>query len=49
MMPRRSAILMAAVRSWTFRFIIIPAGTPHWFSNIEGSITDGETRIPTKT
>lgn len=29
-------------------FIIIPAGTPHWFSNIEKSITYVETRIPTK-
>ena len=29
-------------------FVIIPAGTPHWFSEIEGSITYVETRIPTK-
>jgi mannose-6-phosphate isomerase-like protein (cupin superfamily) len=29
-------------------FVVIPAGTPHWFSNIEGSVTYVETRIPTK-
>ena len=29
-------------------FIVIPAGTPHWFSRIEGSITYVETRFPTK-
>jgi hypothetical protein len=29
-------------------FVVIPAGTPHWFSSIEGSITYVETRIPTK-
>jgi mannose-6-phosphate isomerase-like protein (cupin superfamily) len=29
-------------------FVIIPAGTPHWFSNIEKSITYIETRVPTK-
>ncbi|HEY6360045.1 MAG TPA: hypothetical protein VIX63_03035 [Vicinamibacterales bacterium] len=29
-------------------FIIIPAGTHHWFSSIEGSITYLETRLPTK-
>ena len=29
-------------------FIIIPAGTPHWFSSIEGSITYLETRFPTR-
>jgi mannose-6-phosphate isomerase-like protein (cupin superfamily) len=28
-------------------FIVIPAGTPHWFSAIEGSITYLETRFPT--
>lgn len=28
-------------------FIIIPAGTPHWFSSIEGSITYLEARFPT--
>lgn len=28
-------------------FIIIPAGTPHWFSSIDGSITYLETRFPT--
>jgi mannose-6-phosphate isomerase-like protein (cupin superfamily) len=29
-------------------FIIIPAGTPHWFSSIEGSITYLETRFPSR-
>ena len=29
-------------------FIVIPAGTPHWFSSIEGSITYLETRFPTR-
>ena len=29
-------------------FIVIPAGTPHWFSSIEGSITYLETRLPSK-
>jgi mannose-6-phosphate isomerase-like protein (cupin superfamily) len=29
-------------------FVIIPAGTPHWFSNIDGSVTYLETRFPTK-
>jgi mannose-6-phosphate isomerase-like protein (cupin superfamily) len=28
-------------------FIVIPAGTPHWFSSIEGSITYLEARFPT--
>jgi mannose-6-phosphate isomerase-like protein (cupin superfamily) len=28
-------------------FIIIPAGTAHWFSSIDGSITYLETRLPT--
>ncbi len=29
-------------------FIIIPAGTLHWFSSIEGSVTYLETRFPTR-
>ena len=29
-------------------FILIPAGTHHWFSSIEGSITYLETRLPTR-
>ena len=28
-------------------FIVIPAGTPHWLSSIEGSITYLEARFPT--
>jgi mannose-6-phosphate isomerase-like protein (cupin superfamily) len=28
-------------------FIVIPAGTPHWFGSIDGSITYLETRFPT--
>jgi mannose-6-phosphate isomerase-like protein (cupin superfamily) len=28
-------------------FIVIPAGTAHWFSSIDGSITYLETRLPT--
>ena len=29
-------------------YIVIPAGTPHWFSSIDGSVTYLETRFPTK-
>ena len=29
-------------------YLVIPPGTPHWFSSIEGSITYLETRFPTK-
>ncbi len=29
-------------------FIVIPAGTAHWFSAIDGSVTYLETRLPTK-
>ena len=27
-------------------FVILPPGTPHWFSQIDGSITYAETRFP---
>lgn len=29
-------------------FIVLPPGTPHWFSKIDGSITYVETRFPNK-
>lgn len=29
-------------------FVVLPPGTPHWFSQIDGSVTYVETRIPAK-
>lgn len=29
-------------------FVILPPGTPHWFSQIDGSVTYVETRFPVK-
>jgi mannose-6-phosphate isomerase-like protein (cupin superfamily) len=29
-------------------FVILPPGTPHWFSQIDGSVTYVETRFPAK-
>ena len=29
-------------------YIVIPPGTPHWFSSIDGSVTYLETRLPAK-
>ena len=29
-------------------FVVLPPGTPHWFSKIDGSITYVETRFATK-
>lgn len=29
-------------------FVVLPPGTPHWFSQIDGSVTYVETRFPVK-
>lgn len=29
-------------------FVVLPPGTPHWFSQIDGSVTYVETRLPVK-
>lgn len=29
-------------------FVVLPPGTPHWFSQIDGSVTYVETRFPAK-
>lgn len=40
-----------AIQSFAFRhiqagdFVVLPPGTPHWFSKIDGSITYVETRF----